>query len=117
MFLNTKTKGGDAVKQPKGLNNKLLVFKQEVRVAEDIQRDCPAWLLLWVQRTALFCHLKSHKTKQNFIKMSLCGSRTKPRASNMKQAEHTQDMQHCCSFQPQKGLLAKKNSVQVFICV
>lgn len=63
MLLDAKTKGGDAVKQPEGLDHKLPVFKEVVTVTGDIQGDRPARLLLWVQRTALRCHLKRHDTK------------------------------------------------------
>lgn len=65
MLLNAKTKGGDPVKQPEGFDHKLLVFKEEVTVTGDIQGDRPARLLLWVQRTALCCHLKRQNKTQN----------------------------------------------------
>lgn len=58
MFLNAKTKGGDAVEQPEGLDHKLLVFKEEVTVTGGIQGDGPSWSLLWVQRTTLLCYLE-----------------------------------------------------------
>lgn len=63
MLLNAKTKGWDAVKQPEGLDHKLLVLKEGVAVTGDIQGDRPARLLLWVKRTTLRCHLKRHNTK------------------------------------------------------
>lgn len=67
MLLDAKTKGGDPVKQPEGLDNKSVVFEEEVRITGDIQGHCPAWLLLRVQRTALFSHLKGHKTKKTRV--------------------------------------------------
>lgn len=76
MLLDTKTEGGDAVKQPEGLDDKLLVFKEVVTVAGDIQGDCPARPLLWVQRTALRCHLRRHKTQIIEDHMLLPGART-----------------------------------------
>lgn len=63
MLLNAKTKGGDAVKQPEGLDHKLLVFKKVVTVTGDIQGDRPARLLLWVQRAALRCRLQRREMK------------------------------------------------------
>lgn len=67
MLLNAKTKGGDTVKQPEGLDYKPLVFKEHVTVAGRIQGDGPARLLLWVQRIGLSCRLKRHKTKRQII--------------------------------------------------
>lgn len=58
MLPNAKTKGRDAVEQPKGFNHKLLILKEVVAVTGDIKRDGPAWSLLWVWRTTLCCHLK-----------------------------------------------------------
>lgn len=49
MLLNAKTKRGDAVKQPEGLNDKPLVFKEEVTLTGHVQGNCPAGLLLRVQ--------------------------------------------------------------------
>lgn len=67
MLLNAKSKGGDTVKQPEGLDYKTLVFKEDVTAAGRIQGDRPSWLLLWVQRIRLSCRLKRHKTKIQII--------------------------------------------------
>lgn len=53
MLLNAKTKRGDAVKQPEGFDHKLLVFKEQITVAGDVQGDRPAQLFLWMERAVL----------------------------------------------------------------
>ncbi|MEQ2280515.1 hypothetical protein AMECASPLE_020702 [Ameca splendens] len=58
VLLDAETKGRDAVKQPEGLDHKLIVLEKEVSVARDVQGDRPARLLLWMGRTALCSHLQ-----------------------------------------------------------
>lgn len=41
------------MKQPEGLHGKPLVIKEEVTLTGDIQGNSPAWLLLWVQGSAV----------------------------------------------------------------
>lgn len=57
------------MKQPEGLHGKPLVIKEEVTLTGDIQGNSPAWLLLWVQGSAVSCQLGGrggHQTKEGW---------------------------------------------------